>query len=255
MRAVDLEPVPDLPALVLTRGGSWVVVADLHLGIEMQLRRSGFNIPSQMPKMMASLESLARAGRSLMILGDLKHKIPNVGGREDKEIRALVGRMLELYDRVLLVAGNHDGGVSSALPEGCEAVSSRGARVGDVGLFHGHVWPSDEVMGARTVVMAHVHPSVLMVDSLGTRSTEKCWVRAGFSQERVRERYRACPDELVIVPAFNPLLTGTPVNGDRGSMLGPFFRNGLVEPRSMRVHLLDGTYLGDPAGLSRPRTD
>lgn len=252
---MDLEPIPDLPALALKGRESWIIVADLHLGIEMQLRRSGFNIPSQMPKMMASLESLSGHGNGLVILGDLKHKIPNVGAREDKEIRALVGRMLEVYKRVVLVAGNHDGGVSPVLPEGCEAFSGRGAKIGSVGLFHGHVWPSDDVMSASTVAMAHVHPSVLMVDSLGTRSTEKCWVRANLVEERVRERYHACPERIVIVPAFNPLLTGTPVNGERGSMLGPLFRNGLIDKRSMKVHLLDGTYLGDPAGLSRPRTD
>lgn len=232
-----------------------MIVADLHLGIEIQLRRSGFNIPSQMPKMMAALESLSDPRKGLVILGDLKHRIPSVGSREDREIRALVGRMLELYKRVVLVAGNHDAGIASVLPEGCEAVSGRGTRMGDVGLFHGHIWPSEDVMSSETVVMGHVHPSVLMVDSLGTRSTEKCWARAGLVEERVLERYGSCPERIVVVPAFNPLLTGTPVNGDRGSVLGPFFRNGLVDRGSMKVHLLDGTYLGDPAGLSRPRQD
>lgn len=250
---MDLEPVPDVPALRMKGGGGWIVVADLHVGMEVQLRRSGFSIPSQMPKMMASLEALAGRAKNLVILGDLKHRIPNVGHREDREIRQLMGRMLETYDRVILVAGNHDGGISSALPEGCEALSSRGMCAGKVGLFHGHVWPSDEVMKAKTVVMAHVHPAVLMVDSLGTRSTEKCWVRAKLEEERVSERYGTCPERIVIVPAFNPLLTGTPVNSDRGTMMGPFFRNGLVDTESMRVHLLDGTYIDRPAELSRPR--
>ncbi|HIJ16754.1 MAG TPA: phosphoesterase [Thermoplasmata archaeon] len=253
---MDLEPVPDVPALRMKGEGGWVVVADLHVGIEVQLRRSGFSIPSQMPKMMTSLEALAgRGADNLMILGDLKHRIPSVGHREDKEIRELLGRMLKVYRRVVLVAGNHDGGISSALPEGCEALSSRGTRIGKVGLFHGHVWPSEQVMEAQQVVMAHVHPAVLMVDSLGTRSTEKCWARARLAEERVKDRYDSCPGQLVIVPAFNPLLTGTPVNSDKGSMLGPFFNNGIVEMRSMKVHLLDGTYLDRPARLSKPRRE
>lgn len=243
---MDLEPVADVPALVMRGAEEWVVVADLHVGIEVQLRRSGFTIPTQMPKMMASLEALASGPRNLLILGDLKHRIPTVGHREDAEIRELLGRMLRAYRRVVLVAGNHDGGVSTALPDGCEALSGRGTRVEDIGLFHGHVWPSDDVMGAKRLVMAHVHPSVLLADSLGARSAEKCWVRAELVKRRVAERYRSCPSSIVVVPAFNPLLTGTPVNSDAGAMLGPFFRNGLVRAASMRVHLLDGAYLGRP---------
>jgi putative SbcD/Mre11-related phosphoesterase len=248
---VKLEPVPDIPALILRGKGRWAVVADLHIGIEVQLRASGFNLPTQMPKMITSLESVASRADNLMILGDLKHKIPNVGHREDKEIRQLVSRMLELYDKVVVVVGNHDGGIASALPEGCDALSSRGTRVEDVGLFHGHVWPSESVMAADTVVMGHVHPSVMMTDSLGSRNIEKCWVRARPKREAVEERYESCPREIVIVPAFNPLLTGTPVNSDRGGMIGPFFRNGVVDSATMRVHLLDGTYVGDPAKLRR----
>lgn len=247
---MDLEPVADIPALVMRGAEEWVVVADLHVGIEVQLRRSGFTIPSQMPKMKASLEALASGSRNLLILGDLKHRIPTLGHREDAEIRELLGGMLRAYRRVVLVAGNHDGGITPALPEGCVALSGRGMRVEDVGLFHGHVWPSDEVMGAGKLVMAHVHPSVMLVDSLGSRSTEKCWVRAGLVKRRVAERYRSCPSSLVIVPAFNPLLTGTPVNSDARAMLGPFFRNGLVRASSMRVHLLDGAFLGKPPKTS-----
>lgn len=250
---MDLEPVPDMPALRVKGAGGWMVVADLHLGIEAQLRRSGFNLPSQMPKMTAALESLSRKARNLMILGDLKHRIPSVSHREDMELRELLTRMLGAYKRVVLVAGNHDGGILSALPEGCEALSSRGTVVGDVGLFHGHVWPSDDVMAADTVVMAHIHPAVLMVDSLGTRSSEKCWVRAAFSKDKVKGRYRSCPGQLVVVPAFNPLLTGTPVNSDTSSILGPLFKNGFVETGSIKVHLLDGTYIDHPDSLSMPR--
>ena len=72
---MDLEPVPDMPALRVKGAGGWMVVADLHVGIEAQLRRSGFNLPSQMPKMTAALESLSGKARNLMILGDLKQLV------------------------------------------------------------------------------------------------------------------------------------------------------------------------------------
>jgi hypothetical protein len=60
------------------------------------------------------------------------------------------------------------------------------------------------------------------------------------------ERYDSCPIELVVVPAFNPLLTGTPVNYGERAMLGPLFRNDLVDRRTMNAYLLDGTNVGFP---------
>ncbi len=243
---MNVEPIADSPALLMKGKRSWIVVADLHIGIEVQLRHAGFNIPSQTPKMQSSLEALASHGDRLLILGDLKHRIPSVGYRENKEIGPFLDKLAESYKRIVVVAGNHDGGLSSILPKCVDAISGRGINIEGDGVFHGHVWPSDAVMRAETIVMGHVHPSVSLMDSLGTKSNEKCWVRARLDEKRVRERYDNCPKELVIVPAFNPLLTGSPVNSSKGSMIGPFFRNGFIDSESIRVYLLDGTNLGRP---------
>lgn len=241
---MDIEPIADVPALLMKDSESWIAVADLHIGIEVQLRFAGFNIPSQTSKMLADLEHLASHGDRLLILGDVKHRIPSVGYRENKEIGPFMERLADSYKRIIVVSGNHDGGLSSVLPSGIEAVSGRGTRIEDVGVFHGHVWPSETVMQASKIVMGHIHPSVLLTDSLGTRSNEKCWVRGRLNKHLVAERYETCPRELVIVPAFNPLLTGTPVNTNRGSMIGPLFRNGLIDGDSLKIYLLDGTNLG-----------
>ena len=243
---VELEPIPDTPALLIKEQKSWVCVADLHLGIEVQLRASGFNIPSQTSKILSSLEALSSRGKNLIVLGDVKHRIPSVGYMENREILPFIKRLQEIFRDVVVVAGNHDGGLSSVLPEGLKAYSGHGTTIGTLGLVHGHVWPSGECMNSERLVMGHVHPSVLMVDSLGTRTNEKCWVRAKFMRKRVLERFGSCPKELVIVPAFNPLLTGTPVNVEGGTRLGPLLRNEMVDISSYRVYLLDGSNLGKP---------
>lgn len=240
------EPVPDTPALVVEGAKTWVCVADLHIGIEVQLRRAGFNVPSQTSKMLASLEQLSAKGENLVVLGDVKHRIPAVSHMENREIPPFVERLQASFRKVVVVAGNHDGGLSSALPEGVRAVSGSGTLIEGVGMVHGHVWPSEEAMSGTTLVMGHIHPSVLLKDSIGTKTNEKCWVRAGMKKGAVRERYHHCPREVVVVPAFNPLLVGTPVNGGRGGPMGPLFRNGLVDQRSMTAYLLDGTNLGRP---------
>jgi len=244
---MDLEPVPDVPALVMKGNKRWLCVADLHLGIEVQLRHAGFNIPSQAPKMLSSLEALTAFADNLLILGDLKHRIPSVSYREDREIPPILEKLMDRYKEVVIVAGNHDGGLDAILPSGVKAVSGAGIRVENAGAFHGHIWPSREVMEGDMLVMGHIHPSVVLADSLGTRSNEKCWLKGKLKSKTVLKRYDHCPKELIIVPAFNPLLTGTPVNSTTGSKFGPLFRNDLVDPRDLEAYLLDGTNLGVPA--------
>lgn len=248
-----LEPVVDLPALSMRGRKSWVCVTDLHVGVEAELRRAGFNIPTQTPKMLADLETLASFGDRLLILGDLKHRIPSVGYKEDREIPPLLRRLMELYEEVEVVAGNHDGGLSAVLPEGVRAHPGAGIRIDDIGAFHGHVWPSKGVMQGSRLVMGHIHPSVLLTDSLGTRMNEKCWVRARLDERKTLERFGSCPQELVIVPAFNPLFTGTPVNTPEAPTLSPLLRNGFVVASTMRAYLLDGTDLGLPPAETPPR--
>jgi putative SbcD/Mre11-related phosphoesterase len=244
MHPVNLVPVPDTPALTLEGPRRWVCIADLHIGIETALRGSGFNIPSQLPKMSSAIETLGCHADRLMILGDVKHRITHASRGEDRDLRAIMQRIMRTFQAVVVTPGNHDGGLREAMPEGCVITTSHGTVVDGVGAFHGHVWPSDDVMACDTVVMGHVHPSVRLEDSMGGRVNEKCWMRAGFSKKKVTERYASCPDELVVVPAFNPLITGSPINAPGGGALGPLLRNNLVNEHSISAYLLDGTNLG-----------
>jgi len=243
---MNLEPVPDVPALSAKGARDWICIADLHIGIEAQLRRAGFNIPSQAAKMLASIEKLSLLGDNLLILGDIKHKIPAVSYKEDREIPPFLNTLLSRFKSITIVAGNHDGGLGSILPEGIRTVSGGGTLIEDFGAIHGHVWPSKESMKGKVLVMGHIHPSILLVDSLGGKVNEKCWVRGRISREKAAERYESCPDEIIVVPAFNPLLTGTPINRRSGMMLGPVFRNQLVDPESITAYLLDGSNMGSP---------
>jgi hypothetical protein len=53
-----------------------------------------------------------------------------------------------------------------------------------------------------------------------------------------------CP-EMILMPTFNDLLGGLPVNGDAPqSLLGPMLRRNAIKTDDFEVYLLDGTYLG-----------
>jgi metallophosphoesterase superfamily enzyme len=95
--------------------------------------------------------------------------------------------------------------------------------------------------------MAHNHPHVLFVDKLGGRASYPCWVRGRLNKKRALERYSNIGDlnpEIIILPAFNDLGSGTPVNTTKPEFLGPMLKNGMVDTSDAGIYLLDGTALG-----------
>ena len=57
---MKLEPIPNEPALLLGSKKKTLILADLHIGIEVELRESGINIPSQTEKMALHLIELCK---------------------------------------------------------------------------------------------------------------------------------------------------------------------------------------------------
>jgi len=131
----------------------------------------------------------------------------------------------------------------TSCPRGVEIHPSTGFTIGDVGFIHGHTWPSSEVMSRSVLVMAHNHPTVALEDSLGNISKEPCWVRFPVMKGAVK-RYMEVPEEIIMIPAFNRSLGGSPVNITGGKLLGPLFSEGLIDLAKGRVYLADGIYLG-----------
>ena len=243
-----------------------LVVGDLHVGLEAELRDRGIHLPSQSWRMRERLQRLiAQTGaRRLVIIGDLKHAIPTASRDEWMDLPEFFdglgvasqsddakpwpgghGRVGVDLD---LVRGNHDVDLG-VLPSDVRVHDAGGIRVGDVGLTHGHTWPDDAVMAAPVVVTCHSHPMVMLKDELGHRHKEPCWVRVACG-EAARERYPAMPPgaRLLVMPAFNDLLGGVAFNGaDRP--LGPLFGNGLADVEEARLTTLDGVDLGTVADL------
>jgi len=228
--------------------GGALVVADLHIGIEHELRGRGAAVPSQARVMGRALgKLLERTGADeLIVLGDVKHSVPSTSLLEHSEIPRLFSSLRALAE-ITLVKGNHDTGLKALLPG--FRLHEHVEREGFL-LAHGHAWIKKSSLHAHTIVLAHAHPAVLFVDDYGRRSTEPVWVRGRFT-EKLLERYKASHlPEFVVMPAFNPLISGSPVNRalDRG-LLGPFHTSGAIDPGSATVYLLDGTELGAISAL------
>jgi metallophosphoesterase superfamily enzyme len=154
-------------------------------------------------------------------------------------------------DEIHLVKGNHDGDLEAWVPYRRHLTihDGRGMRLGGLGLYHGHTWPLREAVEAEYLVLAHNHPSVEFTDRLGHRLREPAWVRARLVRELASERFGEADPEVIMMPPFNELLVGTPLNRPGFPGLGPLLARGLVDLENAEVYLVDGIHLGKLGAL------
>ena len=267
------------PALIVESAERVMLAADLHLGLEYDLAKQGISIPYQWSKMLDELMSLLEEYKPdrLVLLGDVKHGVPATSFQEKREIPTFFENLLEAVDKIDVTRGNHDANIQNFLPEEVTLHSSKGLIIGDgftVAALHGHAWPPPEMMGVDAVIMAHNHPTVMLNTPLGIRISERAWIRGkcdtihlakafleqdniktqGDPLDEFRSNYEVEPGnpEIIIMPMFNDLLGGLPVNAETPkSLLGPLFRTEAVDMDSFDVYLLDGTYVGKVDFLRR----
>lgn len=259
------------PALMLEEDKT-MVIADLHLGFEYELSKMGISIPYQTGRLMEELFSIIREyrPRRLVILGDLKHGIPITSFQERREIPEFLTSLSKEVEHVVVVRGNHDGGLQDIVPEGIDMVSSKGLLLGEkykVGAFHGHAWPGAKLLGCDLMILGHSHPTVLLRTPLGIRLTRRVWARGVCTREKLAAAYlekdgiafegdavqkfeethksSVLNSEVILMPAFNDLLGGLPVNSETPkTLLGPLLRTKTIDTTDFEIYLLDGTYLG-----------
>lgn len=248
---VSVTPIQGKPALLIKGKRSVLCIADLHIGYEMELRESGFNVPDQSGAMLAALVGMDE-GDQLFILGDLKHSIPITKEGESVRLRRFLRSLAERYSEVTLIAGNHDGAIERFLPENVRFIPSGGTSVHSIGLAHGHSWPSAVVMRARTLVWGHLHPCVRLHDRLGASITMKCWLRGPTHPDTLVRRYEGVQTrESIVMPSFNPLLTGTSVNENIRNRLSPLTRSGFLLLEEQHGYTMDGVDLGEISRLTK----
>ncbi|MBX8638470.1 MAG: metallophosphoesterase [Thermoplasmata archaeon] len=230
------------PALIARSDEDMLVIADLHIGLGNELEKKGILIAGQTEKMIEDLSKLSSHSDHLIIVGDLRHEI--IARNVVSEIPAFMSSLLDIYHRIDIIPGNHDGMIVRMMPQRIRVHPPAGFSLAGFSFFHGHTWPLRSMMNEGTLIMGHIHPAVEFIDSLDNRYVEKCWFRAPMRRKDPTKRYDKLPEEVIILPAFNPLLTGTPINKPGSKVLGPLFSNGLVRTGKGKLYLLDGTFLG-----------
>jgi uncharacterized protein len=267
--------MPHPAALIKTGKTQTLVIADPHLGWENALQEKGIHVPSQTPKLLEKLKVLLIEVKpdALLVLGDVKYTVVTSAPGEWHDIPEFFSEIGKYVSEIGVIRGNHDGNLESMLPENVKMFPASGLVVGDVGLFHGHKWPSPSLLQCKTLIMGHLHPVVVFRDVAGFRITRQVWMKAdcntdalakillqkhgvkieGSVEETLQKHFGIKPQakQIFMMPSFNDFLGGRPVNESRPrkeieseALIGPVLRSEAVDVDGSEMYLLDGTFLG-----------
>jgi uncharacterized protein len=267
--------LPHPAAIVKSEKTRTLLIADPHIGWELELQEKGINVPSQTNKILTKLTTVIAEYKPdrLVVLGDVKYTVVSSERGEWHDIPEFFKKLQAQVVNISVVRGNHDANLEPLLPENVELLPATGEIIGDVGVFHGHKWPSPALLGCKTLVMGHLHPVVVFRDPTGCRMTRQVWLKANLNSEALAKillqksrikiegsveetlqkhfsvKLRA--SELYIMPSFNDFLGGRPINETRArkeigaeALIGPVLRSVAVDVDDSELYLLDGTYLG-----------
>ena len=248
-----MKIVPGEAALIFENSGQkTLLISDLHLGIEKELAMKGFRLPSHTTGMVERVRDLAekyRAGK-LMVLGDVKHSVGKVEDVDWSAVPWFFDTMVDLFGSVGVVPGNHDGNLRTVLPQRVRLYSSQGTVLGEgrgrIGVAHGHAWPSEEAIASRNLVIGHSHFTYEMRDNLGFRTREPVWVFTKYDVSELMAGAGFGPKgkgegRLTVMPPFNKLVGGQPINRSKSFQFGPVLSSSSVSLKASDIFLLDGT--------------
>ena len=266
--------LPHPAALIRTAKTKTLVIAAPHIGWENALQERGIHVPSQTPKLLTKLVALLQEHKpdALIVIGDVKYTVIKAELSEWHDIPDFFAQLQRHVADISIIRGNHDANLEPLLPETVKLLPATGTVIGDIGLFHGHKWPSPMLLKCKTLLMGHVHPVVVFRDPSGFRITRQVWAKAQVNttqlsmtilqqqkvkidrtpEATVKKHYSFKPQaaNVFMMPSFNDFLGGRALNQTRSgkegqaTMIGPLLRSGIVNMDNAEVYLLDGTYLG-----------
>lgn len=220
----SMKFIRDQPAMQIKDA---LVISDIHIGITRDLWERGVSVPTQVSNLAGRVNALKKLTKTkrLVVLGDVKHKVPGTALQELKEVPEFFNSLK--YKSITVVKGNHDGHIERMLPKNIRVVHSM--ELGNCLLTHGH---RNVETGKSFIVMGHNQPHVRFRDDMKAVYSEPVWVMGRLAGNYEGKR-------LVIVPAFNELCGATLVNKDE--LLGPIAKHLM---KTAHCYLLDGTDLG-----------
>lgn len=246
-----IRPLYPYPALLLDDiksdiGKKFIAISDLHIGFEDELSNKGITIDSSLflQEMTDEIIQLIKFHKpdGLLLLGDVKNTIKNIGRQEWQRIPRFFQVISETTE-IFLIPGNHDNNIKLLAPQCINITSIKGIVLDGVLLTHGHTMPSLMRSSIKTIVMGHLHPVFQKVGSI--LNGQRIWIYLKAKKNIIfptEDGYL----EIIIIPSFNRHLYGNYINSFKKS-ISPIIRRAMQDnalERSIAV-TLDGSVVGD----------
>ncbi len=169
------------PALIYN---DWLVVSDLHLGIEEEYAVKGYSIPSELNFLLEKLLKFKQ--KKLIILGDIKHNISFCSEKDNTRLDYFFDKLKAKFKEIILIKGNHDATLDKKYN------MKKEFWINDVVFIHGHT-VSEKALNARKIIAGHMHPVYEFKNHLGLTQKYKCFIIS---------------KKIIILPAFTNLSPG-----------------------------------------------
>lgn len=145
-------------------------------------------MPSQNKDLLKRIKKLKKKHKKLIILGDLKHNIPNITYRETKEIPEFIKELKKEFEKVIIIKGNHDGNLERLVKGVLKEYI-----IDNIAFIHGHS-VSKKAIKCDKIIAGHMHPVHTYYNHLKRRVNNKCFI---------------ITDKIIILPAFTNLSAGS----------------------------------------------
>lgn len=183
-----------------------LVIGDLHIGYDYMLQQSGVLIPERqvkeifedLKKIFAEIKNKNYKLKKIVFIGDIKHSFGYE--QQEKNYFRKIMKFLEDYFKekdIIFIKGNHD------------TIDYSFGRMknyyiqGDTAFTHGHeLFLPVFNKKIKTIVMGHIHPSVILSDTPRIkREKYKCFLAGKYKNK-----------EIIILPSFLATVEGTTIN-------------------------------------------
>ena len=240
------------PALKINTGEKTIIaIADIHLGYERSLGKKGIIVKSRTGEILLTILKILEQEKPnyLVMVGDIKDELFGASPGTAREMELFFHKLQGSVKNIIVVKGNHDGRIEELLPDTIQMVGPRGWIVEGIGFFHGHSWPSADVLESPILVTAHNHPTFASILAGERYFYHPSRIRGKLDAVKAIEHYpeakrdRIENAEIIVMPSFTKTGKGVVVNKDR-VFLGPVLGNGFLCEKLSKAYLLDGTDLG-----------
>jgi putative SbcD/Mre11-related phosphoesterase len=184
-----------------------LAVGDLHIGYEYSLIQSGILVPErQVEEIKSELKDIFKKVKStnknlnkIVFIGDIKHSFSYEWVEKNyfKEILSFLKEHFKEED-IILIKGNHDT-IDYTFGDKLQSYYINET----LAFLHGHEMHEEAFeKEVKTVVMGHIHPSVILSDKETTKKERyKCFLVGKYKSK-----------EVIILPSFLSTHEGAPVN-------------------------------------------